>query len=45
MTDIVINIHLCSKMYKKVTGKYVARVKNYHQLRGNDLTFFVGKTM
>ena len=27
-------------MYKKVTSKYVVRVKNYQQLRGNNLTFF-----
>lgn len=34
-----INIHLCSKMYKKVTSKYVVMVKNYQQIRGKNLTF------
>ena len=28
-------------MYKKATSKYVVIAKNYHQIRGNDLTFFV----
>lgn len=38
-----INIHLCSKMYKKVTSKYVVIAKSYHQVRGKNLTFFVEK--
>ena len=30
-------------MYKKAATKYVVTVKSYHQIRGNNLTFFVGK--
>ena len=36
-----INIHLCSKMYKKVTSKYVVIAKSYQQIRGNNLTFLL----
>ena len=34
-----INIRLCSKMYKKVTSKYVVMGKKYQQIRGKNLTF------
>ena len=30
-------------MYKKAATNYVVIVKNYHQLRGNNLTFFAEK--